>query len=139
MHDNAHTGWAPGQVWVRDGNGEREDLAGRATDRITVANTGDRPIQVGSHYHFFECNRALAFERARAWGMRLAIPAGTAIRFEPGQTVEIGLLAYGGERVVHGFCGLVGGTLDDPARREQALAEAGRRGFAGADGGARKP
>ncbi|WP_293853338.1 urease subunit gamma [uncultured Alsobacter sp.] len=77
--------------------------AGRETVTLTVANTGDRPIQVGSHYHFFETNPALAFERAKARGMRLDIPAGTAVRFEPGQTREVRLVALAGDRTVYGF------------------------------------
>lgn len=85
---------------------------GRATVRIEVANTGDRPIQVGSHYHFFETNPALSFDRSRTRGFRLDIPAGTAVRFEPGQTRTVDLVAYAGERVVHGFRGEIGGPLD---------------------------
>ena len=85
---------------------------GRATRRLEVANTGDRPIQVGSHYHFFEVNPALRFDRAQARGFRLDIPAGTAVRFEPGQTRTVDLVAYDGERVVQGFRGEVMGPLD---------------------------
>jgi urease subunit beta len=84
---------------------------GRETRRITVANTGDRPIQVGSHYHFFETNGALAFERERARGFRLSIPAGTAVRFEPGQQREVELVALGGDRMVYGFNGRIMGRL----------------------------
>ena len=84
---------------------------GRETVTLTVANTGDRPIQVGSHYHFFETNPALRFERARARGMRLDIPAGTAVRFEPGQSREIQLVAYAGARRVVGFRGQINGSL----------------------------
>ena len=87
--------------------------AGRDTVTLPVANTGDRPIQVGSHYHFFETNAALAFDRAKARGFRLDIPAGTAVRFEPGQSREVTLVAYAGNRVVHGFNALVGGPLED--------------------------
>jgi urease subunit gamma/beta len=86
--------------------------AGRPTVRLEVANTGDRPVQVGSHYHFFEVNPALTFDRARARGFRLDIPAGTAVRFEPGQTRTVDLVAYGGDRVVYGFRGEIMGTLD---------------------------
>jgi len=86
--------------------------AGRATVTLTVANTGDRPIQVGSHYHFFETNPALDFDRERARGFRLDIPAGTAIRFEPGQTRTVDLVAYAGARRVYGFRGAVMGALD---------------------------
>jgi len=85
---------------------------GRATRRLAVANTGDRPIQVGSHYHFYEVNPALEFDRAAARGFRLDIAAGTAVRFEPGQTRTVDLVAYGGDRVVQGFRGEVMGPLD---------------------------
>ena len=86
--------------------------AGRATVRLKVANTGDRPIQVGSHYHFYETNRALAFEREAARGFRLNIAAGTAVRFEPGQEREVELVAYAGERRVYGFNGQIMGPLE---------------------------
>jgi urease subunit gamma/beta len=95
-----------------------DDLAlneGRETLTIEVANTGDRPIQVGSHYHFFETNSALRFERDKTRGFRLNIPAGTAVRFEPGQARTVELCAYSGDRVVHGFRGEVGGALDKEA------------------------
>lgn len=85
--------------------------AGRATITLMIANTGDRPIQVGSHYHFAETNAALDFDRSAARGMRLAIPAGTAVRFEPGQSREVTLVAYAGDRIVHGFRGQIGGAL----------------------------
>jgi urease subunit beta len=85
--------------------------AGRPTVSLTVANTGDRPIQVGSHYHFYEANAALAFDRETARGYRLDIPAGTATRFEPGQSREVRLVAYGGERRVVGFNGKINGKL----------------------------
>ena len=78
---------------------------------VEVSNSGDRPIQVGSHYHFYETNEALRFERERTRGFRLDIPAGTAVRFEPGQTRTVALVAYGGKRVVHGFNGKVNGPL----------------------------
>ncbi len=86
--------------------------AGRDTVEVEVSNTGDRPIQVGSHYHFFETNDALAFDRAASRGFRLDIPAGTAVRFEPGQTRRVRLVAYAGDRVVHGFNARVGGKLE---------------------------
>jgi urease subunit beta len=92
-------------------NGEIEMNAGRSTVVLNVANTGDRPIQVGSHYHFYETNRALQFERERARGYRLDIPAGTAVRFEPGQSREVRLVAYGGAQRVVGFAGRVNGAL----------------------------
>ena len=92
--------------------GELELNAGRPTVSLTVANTGDRPVQVGSHYHFFETNAALAFDRERARGMRLDIPAGTAVRFEPGQSREVTLVALAGARKVYGFNQKVMGALD---------------------------
>jgi len=85
--------------------------AARPTVEIEVANTGDRPIQVGSHYHFFETNTALSFERGKARGFRLDIAAGTAVRFEPGQTRKVRLVAYGGSRIVHGFNNKIAGAL----------------------------
>ena len=91
--------------------GEIELNAGRPTVSVTVANTGDRPIQVGSHYHFFETNEALVFDRGLARGMRLNIPAGTAVRFEPGQSREVTLVAYGGHRRVFGFNQKIMGAL----------------------------
>lgn len=91
----------PGELFVKDG--EIELNAGRKTVTLTVANTGDRPIQVGSHYHFFETNPALQFERKAARGMRLDIPAGTAVRFEPGQTREVSLVEVAGRRRIYGF------------------------------------
>jgi urease subunit beta len=100
---------APGALLVDDG--ELELNPGRATVAVVVENTGDRPIQVGSHYHFAETNAALRFDRAAAHGMRLNIASGTAVRFEPGQQRSVELVAFGGDRVVHGFRGLVGGKL----------------------------
>ena len=100
---------APGALLVDDG--ELELNPGRATVSIVVENTGDRPIQVGSHYHFAETNAALRFDRAAARGMRLNIASGTAVRFEPGQQRSVELVAFGGDRIVHGFRGLVGGPL----------------------------
>jgi urease beta subunit len=95
--------------------------AGRATITIEVANRGDRPVQVGSHFHFFEVNRCLVFDRAAAYGMRLNVAAGTAVRFEPGDAREVELVAIGGTREVVGLNGLVGGRLDDPKVRAAAL------------------
>ena len=91
----------PGEMFIKDG--EIELNAGRKTATLSVTNTGDRPIQVGSHYHFFETNPALQFDRARARGMRLDIAAGTAVRFEPGQSREVTLVAFAGERKIYGF------------------------------------
>lgn len=99
----------PGEYQIRDG--EIELNAGRCTLTLSVANSGDRPIQVGSHYHFFETNDALLFDRARARGMRLNIPAGTAVRFEPGQSREVELVELAGHRRVFGFAGRVMGEL----------------------------
>ena len=106
--------------------------AGRPVRALPVWNTGDRAIQVGSHFHFFEVNRALAFDRAAAFGMRLDIPAGTAVRFEPGSRKEVTLVAIGGVRRVGGLNGLTDGSLDSPAIRGQAIDAAARRGFSGA-------
>ena len=108
-----------------------EANAGRATVQLTVANTGDRPIQVGSHFHFFEANRALRFERGRAFGMRLNIPAGTAVRFEPGDDEVVTLVALGGAREVHGLNALTDGPTTEAARAA-ALERAARAGFGGA-------
>jgi urease subunit beta len=91
----------PGEMFIKDG--ELELNAGRKTLTLTVANSGDRPIQVGSHYHFFETNPALKFDRNKAKGMRLNIPAGTAVRFEPGQTRDVTLVALAGKRTIYGF------------------------------------
>ena len=99
----------PGEYFIRDG--EIELNAGRRTLTLSVSNTGDRPIQVGSHYHFFETNPALQFDRRKARGMRLDIAAGTAVRFEPGQTRTVQLVAYGGERKVYGFQARIMGAL----------------------------
>jgi len=99
----------PGELFIKDG--EIELNAGRKTVTLTVANSGDRPIQVGSHYHFFETNPALKFDRKKARGMRLDIAAGTAVRFEPGQTRDVQLVALAGKRVVYGFRGDVMGKL----------------------------
>jgi urease subunit beta len=101
--------WVPGEILVK--HGEIELNAGRKSVTLSVSNTGDRPIQVGSHYHFFETNPALKFDRKKARGMRLDIAAGTAVRFEPGQTREVQLVAFGGKRVVYGFRGDVMGKL----------------------------
>jgi len=95
--------------------------AGRQPASILVRNTGDRPVQVGSHYHFFEVNRALKFDRAAAYGLRLNIAAGTAVRFEPGEEKEVALVAFAGARIVRGHRGLVDGALDDPAVKDAAI------------------
>jgi urease subunit beta len=100
----------PGEYLIQDG--EIALNADRAAIALTVANTGDRPVQVGSHYHFFETNTALEFDRAATRGYRLDIPAGTAVRFEPGQTREVRLVPIAGARVIWGFNGLVMGPLE---------------------------
>ena len=100
----------PGEVIPRAGDIELN--IGRATVTLEVSNTGDRPIQIGSHYHFYETNDALRFDRERARGFRLDIAAGTAVRFEPGQTRVVQLVAYAGDRAVHGFQGAIAGKLE---------------------------
>ncbi|GAB4205582.1 MAG: urease subunit beta [Coleofasciculaceae cyanobacterium] len=100
----------PGEIITSDG--EIELNAGRPTVRLQVANTGDRPIQVGSHFHFYEVNDALRFDREQAKGMRLDIPAGTAVRFEPGDEREVTLVPFAGTRQVYGFNGRINGQLD---------------------------
>ena len=99
----------PGETFIKDG--EIEINAGAKAVKLKVDNTGDRPIQVGSHYHFFETNDALKFDRKKARGKRLDIPAGTAVRFEPGQSREVQLVPYGGAREVYGFQGKVMGKV----------------------------
>ena len=103
---------------------------GRKTVVINVSNTGDRPVQVGSHAHFFEVNKALLFPRAKAYGYHLNIPAGTSIRFEPGESRQVELAEYVGKRIVYGFSGLVNGTL--ASKKTSAIAKAKKRGFKGA-------
>jgi urease beta subunit len=103
--------------------------AGRPTATISVNNTGDRPVQIGSHYHFFEVNRGLVFDRAAAYGMRLDLPAGTSVRFEPGEIKQVQLVALAGSRVVYGANALVEGKLDDPAVKAAALAKVADLGF----------
>jgi urease beta subunit len=102
-------------------SGELELNAGRHVVTLSVTNTGDRPIQVGAHYHFFEVNKALVFDRHKAYGMRPDLPSGTSVRFEPGDTKEVKLVPYGGRREVYGFNGLVMGRLDDPYTRATSL------------------
>ena len=102
---------------------------GRETLTLIVASVGDRPIQVGSHFHFFETNKALKFDREAAYGMRLNIPAGNAVRFEPGDEREVELVAIGGRHIIRGMNGLTEGPLDDPGVRESALVRARERGF----------
>jgi urease beta subunit len=121
----------PGEYLL--GEGEIVANAGRRTAEVRVANTGDRPIQVGSHFHFFEANRALRFDRAAAFGMRLNIPAGTAARFEPGDERVVPLVELAGAREVHGLNALTDGPATDAARAA-AVRRAAEAGFQGAAG-----
>lgn len=123
-------GLHPGEILPLEGNIELG--AGRPRTEIAVVNTGDRPVQIGSHYHFFEVNRALNFNRAEALGYRLDIPAGTAVRFEPGQRKTVALVGFGGERELTGLNNLTQGRLDGEPARAAALARAKARGFKGA-------
>jgi urease beta subunit len=103
--------------------------AGREIKTLQVNNTGDRPVQVGSHFHFFEVNRALVFDREAAYGMRLDLPAGTAVRLEPGEIKTVRLVSLGGLRQVYGGNGLVMGALDDAANRKRGLKRLRKGGF----------
>ena len=118
----------PGEYILEDGDIIAN--AGRETAALEVVNTGDRPIQVGSHFHFFEVNRVLSFARAKAFGMRLNIPAGTAVRFEPGDDKIVTLVRLGGRRVVAGLNGLTEGSVDESAKAA-AIENAAARGFKG--------
>ena len=102
----------------------------RETRKIKVSNSGDRPIQVGSHTHFFEVNKALDFSREQAYGFHLNIPAGTSVRFEPGESKEVEITEFGGKKIVFGFSGLVNGELE--AKKADALKQAKEKGFKGA-------
>lgn len=116
-----------GQIFYAD-----EDIEinkGRTQITITVKNVGDRPIQVGSHYHFFEVNRFLKFEREKAYGMRLDIPSGTAVRFEPGEEKQVILTEFGGNKAAIGFNGLTMGDLSDDMIKQDALKRAEQSGF----------
>ena len=112
----------PGEMLIEPG--EIELNAGRPTTQLTVANTGDRPIQIGSHFHFFEVNPALRFDRPQSRGLRLDIPAGTAVRFEPGDEREVTLVPFVGSRQVYGLNGLINGALDAPASDKAEKPEA---------------
>ena len=119
----------PGEYFL-----SHEPIEANSRRRVTtliVRNTGDRPIQVGSHYHFFEVNRALVFEREKAFGTRLNIPAGTALRFEPGQEREVRLVEFGGTKTVCGLNGLTEGNIDDAETKRAALVRVKTRGFGG--------
>jgi len=122
--------FVPGEVIARSDDVRINE--GRETATVTVANTGDRPIQVGSHFHFLEVNRALSFPRANAFGMRLDVPAGTAVRFEPGDSKTVDLVAIGGDRLITGMNALTDGPADEETRGA-ALERAAAEGFEGAD------
>lgn len=123
------TALSPGEIITPDGDIELNE--GRVKIQLKATNTGDRPIQVGSHYHFFEVNRALEFDRQAAFGMRLDIPAGTAVRFEPGQSKQVSLVRFGGARKIHGFNGLTNCSTSGDENKAQALTVAANRGFKG--------
>jgi urease subunit gamma/beta len=126
----ADTSPQPGEVITPDGDIALN--AGRPVIELDVTNTGDRDIQVRSHTHFFETNRALDFDRARAWGMRLDVGSGGGVRFEPGLRRRVTLVQIGGDRIVCGQAGLAQGRLDDPGRAQAALAAARNAGYKGA-------
>ena len=119
----------PGDVIT--GEGTVTINGGRETATVTVANAGDRPVQVGSHFHFFEANAGLEFDREAAFGMRLDVPAGTAVRFEPGERKTVSLVGIGGERIISGMNDLLNGPIDGDAK-EAALERARAAGFGGA-------
>ena len=119
----------PGDVIT--GEGTVTINGGRETATVTVANAGDRPVQVGSHFHFFEANAGLEFDREAAFGMRLDIPAGTAVRFEPGERKTVSLVGIGGERIISGMNDLLNGPIDGDTK-EAALERARAAGFGGA-------
>ena len=117
----------PGEYFLSD-----EIIAanvGKSTTSVSVKNTGDRPIQVGSHTHFFEANKALEFPREKCYGYHLNIPSGTSVRFEPGETREIELTEFGGKKIVYGFSGLVNGNLEE--KQKEAFKKATEKGFKG--------
>jgi urease subunit gamma/beta len=120
----------PGEIIPAEG--DIEINAGRRKATLRARNTGDRPIQIGSHYHFFEANRALEFDRAQAFGMHLDIPAGTAVRFEPGEEKEVTLVLFGGTGEIHGLNSLTNGSTRSDIVKEQALQLARSRGYKGA-------
>ena len=137
VHEPIRPGEKPRDESVRPGEiipaeGEIEINAGRPTATVAVTNTGDRPVQIGSHYHFFEVNRHLDFDRAAAFGMRLDIPAGTAVRFAPGETKEVTLVEFGGSGEMVGLNDLTQGSRRSESVKQEALARARARGFKGA-------
>ena len=123
-------GVSPGELDCEEG--EIEINAGRRSVTIKVVNTGDRPVQIGSHYHFFETNKALEFNRASAFGLRLDIPAGTAVRFEPGEAKEVVLTEFGGTQELYGLNNLTNGQISNQDIKDQAMKRARARGFKGA-------
>lgn len=119
----------PGEFIVEEGTVKLNE--GTESIELTVSNTGDRPIQTGSHFHFFEVNKALEFDRKAAYGMRLDIPAGTAVRFEPGEKKTVRLIPIGGDRIGYGLNGLVNGKMDDENIKQAAFEKAKKLGFKG--------
>ncbi|CAM3581870.1 urease subunit beta [Elizabethkingia occulta] len=117
----------PGEIFVKEGTIICNE--GRETVKIKVINTGDRPIQVGSHYHFFEVNKAMSFDRENAFGKRLNIVASTAVRFEPGEEKEVELVEIGGTKKAMGFNNLVDGSVDSATQKEESLAKASQLNF----------
>ena len=117
----------PGEYFISD----QQIIAnkGKSTITVKVTNTGDRPIQVGSHTHFFEANKVLSFPREKAYGFHLNIPSGTSIRFEPGDSRGVELTEYGGKKIVYGFSGIVNGSLDK--KRDESILKAKQQGFKG--------
>ena len=101
----------------------------RMTSTVVVVNTGDRPVQIGSHFHFFEVNKQMEFDRAKAFGMRLNIPAGTAVRFEPGEEKEVELVSFGGKRKIVGFSNLTNGETDSETNKQEAMENAASQNF----------
>ncbi|OPX42745.1 urease subunit alpha [Ruminiclostridium hungatei] len=121
----------PGEYFIE--NESIELNSGRPTLTVKVANTGDRPVQVGSHFHFFEVNKCLDFDREQCFGKRLDIPSGTAVRFEPGEEKEVTLTALGGNKAVYGLNGLTTGSTQDRSSLDSALKKAARLGFKGVE------
>lgn len=117
----------PGEIFPAEGSITLN--AGRPTTTVRVINTGDRPVQVGSHYHFFEVNRALRFDRAAAFGLRLDVPSGTAVRFEPGEDKKVTLVPFAGQRRILGLNSLTDGDVTDIGVRQRALQAVGEQGF----------
>ncbi len=120
----------PGEIIP--GDGDIKINAGKRSNKLKVLNTGDRPVQIGSHFHFFEVNPGLDFKRSDAFGKHLDIPAGTAVRFEPGESKEVQLVNFGGAREIHGLNSLTNGSTTNDVKKQEALLEAKNRGFKGA-------